>query len=126
MRIEEIIKIIGLILSGIITTLIPCIVAIAKSVKAYKEAKTKEEKTKATNDMLTTLNVLVVDAETTYKDVNALLKQQGKTAGTGKKNVVMTKLQAFALENKYLFDAEFWSSKIDEVVELTRKVNAKQ
>jgi len=125
MNIEEVLKIIGLILSGIITTLIPCVVAIVGSVKAYKEAKTKEEKAKATNDMLSTLNTLVVDAETTYKDVNALLKQQSKTAGTVKKDVVMTKLQAFALKNSYLFDAEFWSAKIDEVVELTRKVNAK-
>ena len=76
--------------------------------------------------MLEALNKLVFEAENTYKDVNALLKQQGKSAGAVKKDVVMTKLQAFALEHNYLFDAEFWSAKIDEIIELTRKVNAKQ
>jgi hypothetical protein len=126
MSIDETIKIILLILSGIISTLIPCVVAIVKSIKSYKEAKTRGEREKATNDMLEALNKLVFEAENTYKDVNALLKQQGKSAGAVKKDVVMTKLQAFALENNYLFDAEYWSAKIDEIIELTRKVNAKQ
>ena len=55
-----------------------------------------------------------------------MLKQRNASAGAVKKDTVMTKLQAYAMEKGYEFDAEFWSNQIDEIVALTRTVNAKQ
>ncbi len=89
-----------------------------------KKAKLKAADSEATTDMLQVCNSFVINAETLYADVANLLKREGKSAGIVKKDSVMSKLQAYALEHDYTFDAEYWDKKVDEIVELTQKVNA--
>ena len=81
-----------------------------------------KQRTRKPTDMRS-LNSLITNAETLYADVANLLKREGKSAGIVKKDSVMSKLQAYALERGYTFDAEYWGKKVDEIVELTRKVN---
>lgn len=88
-----------------------------------EKAKLKAANSEATTDMLQVCNSLIADTEMLYADVANLLKREGKSAGIVKKDSVMSKLQAYALEHGYTFDAEYWNKKIDEIVELTRKVN---
>lgn len=122
---EEILKIIGFVASGILSTLIPCLVAIKNAIKKRRDAKTEAEKEAAKIDMLSQVNILITNAESTYKAVNDILKQQGNSAGSVKKDSVITKLQAYALQHSYDFDIDYWNQKIDEIVNLTRSVNAR-
>ncbi|MDE7100372.1 MAG: hypothetical protein K2O05_00785, partial [Anaeroplasmataceae bacterium] len=46
--------------------------------------------------------------------------------GAEKKNFVLTKLNQFSIDNHMNFDEEWVSSKIDEVISLTNKVNASE
>lgn len=122
-----IVKILAAVASFVIATLIPSIVLLVKKWKAWKAAKTEAEKQAAINEMLGLANDLVVQAENTYKNVDTLLKQQGsKGSGAVKKDSVMTKLQAACIQKGVEFDEEFWNTKIDEIVKLTREVNAKE
>lgn len=77
----------------------------------------------ATNEMNEICATFISNAEMLYNDVNTLLKKEGKSAGTVKKDSVMSKLQAYALEKGYAFDAAYWSEKIDQTIALTREVN---
>lgn len=113
------------ILGGVITTIIPCIIAIVKAVKAHKAAKNEAELEKAKNDMLLAVNSFIENAEVLYKNIESIVKANGSSCGAIKKENVMTKLQAYAIEKGYTFDTAYWSEKIDEIVTLTRKVNAK-
>lgn len=137
---ETIIKIVSTLASFLFVTLIPIIVMYVKKFKAWKEAKIAAEnatteaekqaaeaaKKEAITEMLSYANTLVVAAEETYKNVDTILKNQGqKGCGAVKKDSVMTKLQAACMEKGVEFNEEFWSGKIDELVQLTRKVNAK-
>lgn len=47
-------------------------------------------------------------------------------SGDEKKQFVLTKLNQFALENKIKFNAELISNKIEQLIELSKQVNAKQ
>ena len=80
----------------------------------------------AENGMLYHAQALIASAEQTFKSYDAVVKQQGGSAGALKKDNVMTKLQAYAMQNGYAFDAEFWSQKVDAIVAMTKEVNAKQ
>lgn len=66
---------------------------------------------------------MIANAETLYSDVSSILKKEGKSAGAVKKDSVMSKLQAYAIEHGYEFDAEYWDKKVDEIVDMTKKVN---
>lgn len=121
---ETIVKIIALVVS-VISTAVPFIISLVSTIKKYKAAKTEAEKQAAINDMAEVAKSFIVDAEELYKQYDKLMKAQGSTGGAVKKDSVMTKLQAYALEHGYTFDAEFWSNKIDQLVALTRKVNSK-
>ena len=46
--------------------------------------------------------------------------------GVEKKNFVLTKLNRFSIDNHMKFDEEWVSSKVDEVISLTKKVNASE
>lgn len=46
--------------------------------------------------------------------------------GAEKKNFVLTKLNQFSIDNHMKFDEEWVSSKVDEVISLTKKVNASE
>lgn len=126
MAVETIVKIIFLVASFVITTAVPFIISLVNANKKRKEAKTEAEKQAAINEMTEAAKVFIVQAEQLYKEYDALMKANGSTGGLVKKDSVMSKLQAYALEKGYTFDAEYWSNKIDSIVELTRKVNAKK
>lgn len=128
------------IITFLVATGIPTVIALVQKVKAYKKAKetaatatTEAEKAaaeaeaeKIKNELLGHVNEFIANAETTYKDIDAILKQQGKSGcGAAKKEVVLTKIQAFCLEKGIEYDADFWSAKVDELVALTKNVNAK-
>lgn len=126
MDLLTILKIVSAVLGAICTTIIPTTIALVKSIKAKKEAHTQAEREKATNDMLEQLNTLIETAEETYKQVDTLMKVNGYgSVGALKKETVLSKLQSYAIDRGYIYDAEYWSNKVDEVVALTRKVNAK-
>lgn len=122
----EIVKIILFALSFIATTAIPFGIKLYFAIKAKKSAKSEADKQSAHNDMLAVVNGFIADAEIAFKGFDALMRQQqNTTAGAMKKDTVLTKLQAYALSQGYVFDAEYWSNKIDDIVAFTKKVNAK-
>lgn len=124
---ETIIKIVSVIAGFVTATLIPSIIALVKYIKSYKAAKTEAEKQAAINEMLGIAKDLVASAEETYKNVDAVLKGQGQSgSGAVKKDSVLTKLQATCIEKGIEFDEAYWSKTVDELVELTRQVNAKK
>lgn len=128
-----------IILGFMITTAIPFIISLVKTIKKRKnlqaqayaatteaeKAMIEAEQLKAENDMLTILNGFIGDVEGMYKGVDAILKQQGASGGAVKKDSVMTKLQTYAIEKGYRFNADFWNTKIDEIITFTKQVNAK-
>ena len=123
---ETVLKIIIAIASFLVATLIPSVIALVKYVKSYKAAKTEAEKQAIYNDLISEVNELIAEAEQTYKQVDTIIKQQGGSgSGKVKKDSVMTKLQAYCTEKGVAFDSEYWSAKIDEIVALTKQVNAK-
>lgn len=135
-NIETILQIVYAVASAIAVG-VPLMIALIRSVrsklKIHKElasttddaekAKLEAANSAATIDMLNVCNELITTAETLYADVSSLLKKEGKSAGAVKKDSVMSKLQAYAIEHGYTFDAEYWNKKIDEIVDMTKKVN---
>lgn len=100
-------------------------IAVIRLVKAKKAAISDAECAKAKNEMTERMTELIENAEVLYAAVDSALKANGDSAGVVKKDSVMSKLQAFAMSNNYLFDADYWSNKIDEYVKLTKMVNSK-
>lgn len=137
-NIEIILKVVYVVASAIAVA-IPLIIAlianIKKKIKIGKQlantideaekAKLEAANAAATIEMLDVCDTLISKAEELYSDVSTLLKRENKSAGAVKKDSLMSKLQAYALEHGYNFDAEYWDKKIDEKVEMTKKVNAK-
>lgn len=124
MPISTILDIVYAIVGAIISA-IPFIIALAKVCKKKKSAKSDAEKEAAMNDLMEIVTTLIKQAEATYKDVDAILKSENKSAGPVKKDAVLTKLQAYALQKGYDFDLDAWSTKIDDIVAMTKQVNAK-
>lgn len=138
MTIETILKICYSV-AGFLSAAIPLVIGLivvikqkintAKQIIAANDEKAKAEAkaadAEATTAMYSYANELVEAAEVLYKDVNISLKEQGKSAGPVKKDSVMSKLQMFALEHNYTFDFDKWSDTVDQIVKLTKNVNAK-
>lgn len=119
----EYIHIIISILATLVTTLLPAGIALGRSIKACKAAKTEAAKEKADADLLETAKGFITAAEVAFDAFDKTLKSQGSSAGTMKKDTVFNKLQAYALQNGYAFDVDEWSGKIDELVAYTKSVN---
>jgi F0F1-type ATP synthase assembly protein I len=120
------------IIIGFIAGFINRVKAVKKAKEALAESKTEEERQRAEaekqaamNDLKTLAQGFVVEAENLYKSVDTLVKQTGGTCGAQKKDSVMTKILQACLTKGVAFDEEYWSKTIDELVEVTRKVNAK-
>lgn len=113
------------IVATLVGTIIPAGIALITSIKARVKAQTEAEKEKATADLLATGQAFIQVAEESFASFDKMLKTQGSSAGAMKKENVLTKLQAYALQKGYEFDAEYWSAKIDEIVAFTREVNGK-
>lgn len=127
MELKDILTIVSAIASFLFVTLIPFVVTTVKNFKAAKEAKTDAERQAIYNDMLNQVTALVANAETTFKALDESLKGQGKSGcGALKKQTVMQSLQTYALTKGIEFDADYWGTKVDEVVAVTKKVNVKE
>ena len=125
MSIETILRIVSVVLGIVVTSIIPLVFRLVSAIKTKKAATTEAEKEAAKNDMMTVVHSLIESAEQLYYNIDAVLKQQNSSCGAMKKESVMAKLQAYAIEKGYTFDADFWSAQIDNIVSLTKKVNAK-
>ena len=126
MEIKQILDIVITIASVLFTTLIPTTIVMFNRIKAAKNAKTEAERQAVINELTELAQGFVVDAEKLYKDIDAIVKQNGTTCGPVKKDSVMTKIQDACLEKGIEFDKEYWSAKVDDLVAVTRQVNAKQ
>lgn len=125
MTAKDIIAIISSVAGFLFTVLIPTFVVMINRIKAAKSAKTEAEKQEALNDLKQLAQGFIVEAENLYKDIDAIVKEKGKTCGAVKKDSVMTKIQDACLMKGIAFDKDFWSAEIDDLVTMTRKVNAK-
>lgn len=104
-----------------------------RAAKAHLEsATTVEEQAKAESDLAAAELALeaaaksfIMDAEVMYKSFDDVLKTKGQSAGSLKKETVLSKLRTFAIEKGITLDVEAWSAKIDELVAFTKKVNGK-
>lgn len=136
MTIDNILKVVYSVIAffaAAIPLLIALVVNIKQKIKICKQlehttddaekAKLEASSSAATTEMMNICGSLIANAENLYADVTTQLKTQGKSAGIVKKDSVMSKLQAYALSQGYVFDNDFWSIKIDELVALTKSVN---
>ncbi len=126
MSIKDKITILIALATFLFTVLIPTLIMWYKSWKKYKAAKTEAEKQAAKNEIKTNAQNFIIEAENLYKDVDSIMKGQGKTCGAIKKDSVMTKIQSDCLAKGVEFIAEEWGDYIDKQVALTRQVNAKK
>lgn len=128
------------IVATLVTVGVPSFIAIRKALKDRKEAraaadaaKTEAEKAAAEKakaeaeaDLLNNAKNFIAAAEVAFDGFDKMMKAQNSSAGAMKKDNVFTKLQAYALQNGYDFDATEWSEKIDKLVEFTKSVNTKK
>lgn len=123
----EIAKLILTIVSLVLTLVTtPAFIALVAAIKARKSAETESAQEKANADLLATAKDFIAAAEVAFDGFDKMMKLQGASAGAMKKDNVFSKLQAYALQNGYAFDADEWSAKIDELVKFTKAVNAKK
>lgn len=126
MAVKDILTLVSVLLGFVTSVLIPSVIVMINRIKAVKAARTEAEKQAAINDIKTLAQNFIVEAESLYKDIDAIVKEKGKTCGAVKKDSVMTKIQDACLERHTIFDKEYWSAYVDDYVATTRKVNAKQ
>lgn len=125
MQIKDILTLVITIASFLLTVLIPTFCVMINRIKAARNAKTEAEKQAAINDLKQLAKGFIVEAENAWKATNNILKQNGGSCGANKKSEVMTKLHQACFDKKIDFDEEFWSKEVDDLVEVTRQVNAK-
>ena len=132
-------QLIGIILGILFGTIIPFAISFGVAMKKRKEAKAEAEKARseaeraeaeqkkaeAENEIAELAKGFIVEAENLYKDVDTIVKQNGGTCGAQKKDSVMTKILQACLTKGTPYDAEHWSTYVDNFVAATRKVNAK-
>lgn len=92
---------------GILATISGLVIPLVKNVKA-------KNKLTALNKFASVLQNLISDAECF-----------SNFTGEEKKEYVLTKANRYAIENKIDFDEEAISAKIEELIDLSKKVNAK-
>lgn len=112
------------IVAALVGTIIPAAVKLGGAIKARIQAETDAAREKANADLLATAQDFIQVAETSFEGFNKILKSQNSSAGPMKKENVLVKLQAYAIQKGYEFDADEWSAKIDEIIAFTREVNA--
>ncbi len=103
-NIKEIIAIASACL-GLLATVTGFMIPLVKNVKA-------KNKLTALNKLTTTLQSLIVDAETFTN-----------FTGAEKKEYVMTKANRYAMENKIPYDEQAVSDKVEDLVALSKEVN---
>lgn len=123
-KVELVLQILYYVIAFLVAA-IPAIIVIIRQCKKLKSATTLAEQEIAINDLTQKLNEFVQLTEEAYNGVNSALKSQGQTAGALKKESVMAKLQAYAINKGYEFDVEYWSKAVDDIVSMTKNVNVK-
>ena len=119
MALKDILTLVITIASFLLTCLIPTVIVMIQKIKEAR-------KTKNYGEIAELAQQFVVEAENLYKDIDGIVKGQGKSCGALKKDSVMTKIMDACISRKTKFDKEFWSDAVDKLVEVTRQVNAKQ
>ena len=128
MQLREIVTLVVYLLI-LLAAIVSFVITLAKKVKQYKEAKTDAEREAAINDMSEAARRFIAEAEQKYEEYTKMLVVGGTPVNTSaktgvfKKDSVMGKLLQYAQERGYTFDSEYWSGKVDELVELTNVVN---
>ncbi len=125
MELMDIIKITGTLAGFLFTVLIPTIIVMINRINAVRKANTEAEKQTAINELKAEAQEFIIGAESLYADIDAIVKQQGKSLGAIKKDSVMTKIQDACILKHIEFDKEYWSKVVDDLVTVTRQVNAK-
>lgn len=125
MQLKDIIILIGSIAGFLFTSFIPTVAVMINRIKAAKKAKSEAEQQAALNDLRLLAQGFVVDAENLWKSVDPILKANGISFGANKKDCVMTKLLRACIDRGIDFDEEYWSKTVDDLVAVTRQVNAK-
>lgn len=124
MAIETILDIIY-VLGGAIAVAVPMVIKLIKAIRARKEAQTEAEIAKADAAIMAQIKVLVQSAETAFKQIDGILKQQNSSAGLLKKREVMNSLKSFCLEKGYAWDEAKMDDAVEAEVKYTKTVNAK-
>ena len=91
-----------------------------------QEAKAEARLATAELDLTETMQAAVDTTEQSYTVFDEMAKTKGLTCGAMKREAVLTKLQAYALEKGYTFDAEKWGAAIDAYVAATKRINYKK
>lgn len=139
MDIKDIVTIVIVVATFLFTCLIPTIIGFVcsarKARKAKKDAeaaKNEEEKQraeaeyqKALNEIKSNAKHFVEDAEAAYKGIDAIVKSQGGSCGSAKKDTVMTKILRECIDRKITFDETYWDNEVEAIVKTTKCVNAK-
>lgn len=108
------------------------VIALVKYIKKYKAAKTIAEQEAALNDMKEAAQGFIADAEKLYENYTKQLVGTGVAVTTSvksgelKKKSVMSDLSQYAQGKGYVFDSEYWSKVIDDLVTMTKTVNVKK
>lgn len=108
------------------------VIALVKYIKKYKAAKTIAEQEAALNDMKEAAQGFIADAEKLYENYTKQLVGTGVAVTTSvksgelKKKSVMSDLSQYAQGKGYVFDSEYWSKVIDDLVAMTKTVNVKK
>lgn len=126
MDIKDILTLVSVIAGFLLSTLIPTVGGLIVKIRAYRQAKSEAEKQAIINEIGEDAKNFIVDAENLYKDIDHLVKQNGKSCGPVKKDSVMTKIQDDCILKGIAFDKEYWSNYVDNFVAATRQVNAKK
>lgn len=124
----EVVKIILMVLSVLVAFFsagVPAFLSLRKAWNARTVAETDVAKEKADADLLEAAKNFIATAEGVYDGMDKLMKPQGDSAGGVKRENVFIKLQSYALQRGYEFDAEKWSKVIDDLVKFTKSVNYK-
>lgn len=103
-NIKEIITVISACL-GLVATVTGFLIPLVRNVKA-------KNKLAALNKLTSTLQSLIVDAETFTN-----------FTGAEKKEYVMTKANRYAIDNKIPYDEQAVSDKVEDMVALSKEVN---
>lgn len=99
------------------------IAAVVRFVKKWRSAKSEAEKAEALDEMNMAMQSIIANVEASFAPAETTV---GKgTFAMMKKSAAMNELRTKAAELGVDFDANAWSEKIDNTVELTKKVNTK-
>lgn len=126
-QLKLILTIISTVASFLFVTLIPSIILLVKKWKEYKNAKTEAEREAVLNEISTACVNFIKDAEEAFKPLDQAMKRENPNTGCGatKKRDVLTQVQALCMQKGLEYDSKYWSEKVDELVEMTKKVNTK-